>query len=136
MLYCNLSNAVCKARICDASLQDICGTSIFSFHVHGLCVAVIYYCMNLVCCRQLSPTLCHSVPSLLQNVVEEAKKVNNLRLFAFAAKVRLDVFTKVKNAIHGRVAQLLKEKEDEIKHKDFLRGGAQFKSVARSRPHN
>ena len=46
--------------------------------------------------------------SLLQTLVEEAKKVNNLRLSALAAKVRLDAFTKVKNPIHGSVAHLLK----------------------------
>jgi len=33
--------------------------------------------------------------------------------------VRLDAFTRVKKAIDDMVAQLLKEKEDEIKHKDF-----------------
>merc|ERR1719174_917288 len=48
-----------------------------------------------------------------------AKKLNNPRLSALAAKVRLDAFTKVKKAIDDMVAQLLKEKEDEIKHKDF-----------------
>merc|ERR1740117_967038 len=48
-----------------------------------------------------------------------AKKVNNPRLSALATKVRLDAFTKVKKAIDDMVLQLLKEKEDEIKHKDF-----------------
>jgi len=48
-----------------------------------------------------------------------AKKVNNPRLSALATKVRLDAFTKVKKAIDDMVGQLLKEKEDEIKHKDF-----------------
>merc|ERR1719420_2007434 len=48
-----------------------------------------------------------------------AKKVNNPRLSALATKVRLDAFTRVKKAIDDMVAQLLKEKEDEIKHKDF-----------------
>jgi len=33
--------------------------------------------------------------------------------------VRLDAFTRVKKAIDDMIAQLLKEKEDEIKHKDF-----------------
>merc|ERR1719333_1770160 len=33
--------------------------------------------------------------------------------------VRLDAFTKVKAAIDDMIAQLMKEKEDEIKHKDF-----------------
>merc|ERR1712125_116299 len=36
-----------------------------------------------------------------------------------AYKVRLDAFTRVKKAIDDMIAQLLKEKEDEIKHKDF-----------------
>merc|ERR1712048_260456 len=48
-----------------------------------------------------------------------AKKVNSPRLSAIAARVRLDAFTKVKKAIDDMVAQLLKEKADEIKHKDF-----------------
>jgi len=48
-----------------------------------------------------------------------AKKVNNPKLAALAYRVRLDAFTRVKKAIDDMVAELLKEKEDEIKHKDF-----------------
>jgi len=48
-----------------------------------------------------------------------AKKLNSPRLSAIAVKVRLDAFVKVKKAIDDMVAQLLKEKADEIKHKDF-----------------
>merc|ERR1712183_641076 len=48
-----------------------------------------------------------------------AKKLQNPRLAALAVRVRLDAFTRVKKAIDDMVAQLLKEKEDEIKHKDF-----------------
>merc|ERR1712045_128024 len=48
-----------------------------------------------------------------------AKKFNNPRLATLAYRVRLDAFTRVKKAIDDMVAQLLKEKEDEIKHKDF-----------------
>merc|ERR1719515_461864 len=48
-----------------------------------------------------------------------AKKVNNPRLSTLAVRVRLDAFTRVKKAIDDMVSQLLKEKEDEIKHKDF-----------------
>jgi len=48
-----------------------------------------------------------------------AKKFANPALAAVATKVRLDAFTKVKAAIDEMVTQLLKEKEDEIKHKDF-----------------
>merc|ERR1712203_493848 len=47
------------------------------------------------------------------------EKLNSPRLSAIAAKVRLDAFTRVKKAIDDMVAQLLKEKADEIKHKDF-----------------
>merc|ERR1719456_1774030 len=48
-----------------------------------------------------------------------AQKLQNPRLATLAVRVRLDAFTKVKKAIDDMVAQLLKEKEDEIKHKDF-----------------
>merc|ERR1712166_1570778 len=48
-----------------------------------------------------------------------AQKMQNPRLSAIATKVRLDAFTKVKKAIDDMVAQLLTEKADEIKHKDF-----------------
>merc|ERR1711930_39481 len=54
--------------------------------------------------------------SLLKAV---ADKHNNPRLATLAAKVRLDAFTRVKKAIDDMIATLLKEKEDEIKHKDF-----------------
>merc|ERR1711879_1027944 len=48
-----------------------------------------------------------------------AEKHNNPKLATLAYKVRLDAFTRVKKAIDDMIAQLLKEKEDEIKHKDF-----------------
>merc|ERR1712187_1030288 len=48
-----------------------------------------------------------------------AKKLSSPRLATLAYKVRLDAFTRVKKAIDDMIAQLLKEKEDEIKHKDF-----------------
>merc|ERR1711972_755097 len=48
-----------------------------------------------------------------------ADKHNNPKLATLAYKVRLDAFTKVKKAIDDMIAQLLKEKEDEIKQKDF-----------------
>merc|ERR1712066_526282 len=46
-----------------------------------------------------------------------ADKHGNPRLATLAYKVRLDAFTRVKKAIDDMIAQLLKEKEDEIKHK-------------------
>merc|ERR1711981_58247 len=48
-----------------------------------------------------------------------AHKMQNPRLATLAVRVRLDAFTRVKKAIDDMIAQLLKEKEDEIKHKDF-----------------
>merc|ERR1719311_676876 len=48
-----------------------------------------------------------------------AQKTQNPRLATLAVRVRLDAFTRVKKAIDDMVSQLLKEKEDEIKHKDF-----------------
>jgi hypothetical protein len=48
-----------------------------------------------------------------------AQKLQNPRLATLAVRVRLDAFTRVKKAIDDMVSQLLKEKADEIKHKDF-----------------
>jgi len=48
-----------------------------------------------------------------------AKKVGNPRLSTLASRVELDAFERVKKAIDDMVVQLIKEKEDEIKHKDF-----------------
>merc|ERR550534_369875 len=73
-------------------------------------------------------------PALLQkdaaeNVARQAKaskllsavaaKFHNPRLSTLAYQVRLDAFTRVKKAIDDMIAQLLQEKTDEIKHKDF-----------------
>jgi len=48
-----------------------------------------------------------------------AQKVRNPRLAALAYRVKLDAFAKVKKAIDDMVAQLLRDKEDEIRQKDF-----------------
>ncbi|KAL9139361.1 putative conserved tandem protein 10, partial [Amphidinium carterae] len=48
-----------------------------------------------------------------------AKKFNNPRLSTLATQVKLDAFTKVKQAIDDMIAALLKEKAEEIKHRDF-----------------
>merc|ERR1719198_1921652 len=53
---------------------------------------------------------------LLSNV---AHKTQSPRLATLAVRVRLDAFTRVKKAIDDMIAQLLVEKADEIKHKDF-----------------
>jgi hypothetical protein len=48
-----------------------------------------------------------------------AKQLNDPQLLALATKVRMDVFAKVQAAIDGMVEELIKEKADEIKLKDF-----------------
>jgi hypothetical protein len=52
-----------------------------------------------------------------------ARKYNNPKLMTLAMKVRLDAFEKVKKAIDDMIAELLKQKEDEIKQKDFCVNG-------------
>jgi len=54
-----------------------------------------------------------------QLLAKVANKVQSPNLANLAVKVRLDAFTRVKKAIDDMVKQLLKQKEDEIKHKDF-----------------
>merc|ERR1719337_597385 len=48
-----------------------------------------------------------------------AQKFQDPRLSTLAVQARLDAFTKVKKSIQDMVDKLIKEKEDEIKHKDF-----------------
>jgi len=48
-----------------------------------------------------------------------AAKVDSPRLATLAIRIRLDAFTRVKASIDAMVAELVKEKEDEIKKKDF-----------------
>merc|ERR1719390_308741 len=48
-----------------------------------------------------------------------ARKFQNPRMAQLATAVRLDAFTKVKKAIDDMVAELMKQKEDEIKHRDW-----------------
>merc|ERR1719261_470018 len=52
-----------------------------------------------------------------------ALKAGKPQLATLAERVRLDAFTKVKAAIDEMITALLKEKEDEIKHKDFCTDG-------------
>jgi len=52
-----------------------------------------------------------------------AKKLRSPRLTAMALKVRLDAFTRVKKAIDDMITTLLKEKDEEIKHKDYCVNG-------------
>jgi len=48
-----------------------------------------------------------------------AKALADPKLSTIAQSVRLDAFTKVKKAIDDMITALTKEKEDEIKHRDF-----------------
>ena len=49
-----------------------------------------------------------------------AKKLNSPRLSAFAYRMCPDAFARVKKAIEDMIAQLIKEKVDEIQHEDFF----------------
>merc|ERR1719473_84625 len=77
--------------------------------------------------RTFNPTLLQMESSSQKSLRSEAaqllktvaERVNSPRLSAIAVRCRLDAFTRVKKAIDDMIAQLLKEKEDEIKHKDF-----------------
>jgi hypothetical protein len=48
-----------------------------------------------------------------------ANKFNDPRLSTLATQAKLDAFKKVKAAVNNMISSLTKEKEDEIKHKDF-----------------
>jgi len=50
---------------------------------------------------------------------QAARKFNDPRLSMLATKAKLDAFTEVKKSIQDMIDALIKEKEDEIKHKDF-----------------
>merc|ERR1719261_812140 len=52
-------------------------------------------------------------------LAQAAKKFADPQLSTLAVRARLDAFTKVKKSIQDMVDKLVKEKEDEIKHKDF-----------------
>merc|ERR1719272_825896 len=51
--------------------------------------------------------------------MQAAKKFSDPRLSTLAQQAKLDAFAKVKKSIQDMVTNLVKEKEDEIKHKDF-----------------
>merc|ERR1719281_1951514 len=52
-------------------------------------------------------------------LMEAAKRSGDPRLSTLAQQAKLDAFAKVKKSIQDMVDNLVKEKEDEIKHKDF-----------------
>merc|ERR1719235_180426 len=57
--------------------------------------------------------------SVSKALAAAAQKFQDPRLSTLATQARLDAFTKVKKSIQDMVDKLIKEKEDEIKHKDF-----------------
>jgi len=68
-------------------------------------------------------------------LVKVARKSPELAALVYS--VRLDPFTKVKKAIDGMIASLLKEKAEEIKHKDFCLDEFQKNEVAtQKKDHN
>merc|ERR1719203_1080024 len=77
--------------------------------------------------KTFNPALLQSASTERSERREEASKVlsaaasrlHSPRLSTLAYQVKLDAFTRVKKAIDDMIAQLLKEKDDEIKHKDF-----------------
>merc|ERR1719240_1034547 len=52
-------------------------------------------------------------------LAEVAKKTKNPRLSALAVSVKLDAFKRVIKAIDDMIAELMKEKKAEIKHRDY-----------------
>jgi len=50
---------------------------------------------------------------------DAARKFNNPQLVELTTRARLDAFTKVKKAIDDMVAELIQQKKDEIKHRDW-----------------
>merc|ERR1719240_227176 len=56
---------------------------------------------------------------LVKILKSAAEKANDPRLSALAVKSRMDSFGNLKKTIQTMVDRLLKEKDDEIKHKDF-----------------
>jgi hypothetical protein len=57
--------------------------------------------------------------AVAKQLARVAQKFQDPKLSTLATRARLDAFTKVKASIEDMVQKLIKEKEDEIKHKDF-----------------
>merc|ERR550514_380801 len=57
--------------------------------------------------------------SVWGQLMKAAKRFDDPRLSTLAQQAKLDAFAKVKKSIQDMVDNLVKEKEDEIKHKDF-----------------
>jgi len=61
----------------------------------------------------------HRRTQISKALKQAAKKFQDPRISQLEVSVRLDAFTKVKASIQAMIDKLIKEKEDEIKHKDF-----------------
>merc|ERR1719218_546319 len=61
----------------------------------------------------------HKRSQVAKVLADASQKFQDPRLSTLAVQARLDAFTKVKKSIQDMVDKLIKEKEDEIKHKDF-----------------
>merc|ERR1719506_1985027 len=57
--------------------------------------------------------------ALVKELKATAKLTRDPRLSTLAMRARIDAFGKVKESLQGMIDNLLKEKEDEIKQKDF-----------------
>merc|ERR1740133_299767 len=66
-----------------------------------------------------STTQSHRRAQVSKVLHQMSQKFQDPRLSTLAVSARLDAFTKVKKSIQDMVDKLIKEKEDEIKHKDF-----------------
>merc|ERR1719262_1938425 len=61
----------------------------------------------------------HHLSKVSKILSKAASKFQDPRLSTLAMSARLDAFTKVKKSISDMIDTLVKEKEDEIEHKDF-----------------
>merc|ERR1719169_141658 len=61
----------------------------------------------------------HKRTQVAKVLADASKKFQDPRLSTLAVQSKLDAFAKVKKSIQDMVDNLIKEKEDEIKHKDF-----------------
>jgi len=73
--------------------------------------------------RGQSSKLDHKRAQAAQVLTMAARAVHSPALLKIASSVKLDAFEKVKAAIDGMIAELSKQQQDEVKHKDFCNQG-------------
>merc|ERR1719486_1212870 len=69
--------------------------------------------------QKSSNSKAHHMAKLSKYLSNAARESGDPRLSTLAVSARLDAFTKVKKSISDMIDTLVKEKEDEIEHKDF-----------------